>query len=112
MALRKRKITDTRFPPETHEHAPDSRTVPAVLAESTVPYSPLRTRVGVGLLVVGTGVLFGISLPVTPLPSSLAALAALSLALGTLLVGTATTGRKKVEPAAQPSPASDETQIK
>lgn len=82
MTDQRRKTTSNGLPIETHEHVPDSLAGPAVSTESTVPHPKLRTRVDVGLFAVATVVLFGISIPFVPLPSS----------LGTLLVGTATTG--------------------
>ncbi len=90
MTVRRRESTSTGPPIETPEHAPDSRTSPAVSAESALSHPQLRTRVGIGLFAVATVMLFGISLPLTPFPSSLGALAAMLLALGTLVVGTAT----------------------
>ena len=111
MAVRRRKTTSTESSIETPEHVPDSRTVPAVSTESTLSHPQLRHVVGVGLFAVATVVLFGISLPFTPFPSSFGALAALSLAVGTLLVGTSTASRGETEPIVGASPTSDEAWV-
>ena len=90
MTVRRRESTSTGPPIETNEHAPNSRAVQTVPAESALSDPQVRTRVGIGLFAVATVALFGMSLPFVALPSSLGVLAALLLALGTLVVGTAT----------------------
>ena len=108
MAVQRRKTTSARPPIGNHDHVSNSRPKPVLPTESTVPYLQLQRVVGVGLFVVATVVLFGISLPSASLPSSLGALAALSLALGTLLFGTASISRSAAKTTEQASPTSDE----
>lgn len=108
MTGRRRKPTTTKSPIENHEHLPDSQANPVLPTESTVPSPQLRRVVGVGLFAVATVLLVGLISPSTSLPSSLGALAALSLALGTLLVGTTTAGRGEAESTVQELPTNDE----